>query len=135
MILKKVRCSGQVIAFFWLGAQKQQKGTADFSLFENVSKSSFCLLILDTIAATSAVGKVNFQEKNLISLLLELLTTYQFNPLIPPLPISSVFLLLYFLNSQSLLSLSYQFYVIYSPRSYLLILFQVFFHPLYFFSN
>lgn len=126
MILNKVWSSNQVVLFFWVGTQEQQKGTADFSLVENALMSSFCLLILDTIASTSLFGKLNFQEKSLISLLLELRTTYWFNPLILPLPISLVFLLLYFLNSHSLFPFQYQFFIICSPRSYLLILFQDF---------
>lgn len=126
MILNKVWSSNQVVLFFWVGTQEQQKGTADFSLVENALMSSFCLLILDTIASTSLFGKLNFQEKSLISLLLELRTTYWFNPLILPLPISLVFLLLYFLNSHSLFPFYYQFFIICSPRSYLLILFQDF---------
>lgn len=126
MILNKVWSSNQVVLFFWVGTQEQQKGTVDFSLVENALMSSFCLLILDTIASTSLFGKLNFQEKSLISLLLELCTTYWFNPLILPLPISSVFLLLYFLNSHSLFPFYYQFFIICSPRSYLLILFQDF---------
>ena len=126
MILNKVWSSNQVVLFFWVGTQEQQKGTADFSLVENALMSSFCLLILDTIASTSLFGKLNFQEKSLISLLLELRTTYWFNPLILPLPISLVFLLLYFFNSHSLFPFYYQFFIICSPRSYLLILFQDF---------
>lgn len=126
MILNKVWSSNQVVLFFWVGTQEQQKGTADFSLVENALMSSFCLLILDTTASTSLFGKLNFQEKSLISLLLELRTTYWFNPLILPLPISLVFLLLYFLNSHSLFPFYYQFFIICSPRSYLLILFQDF---------
>lgn len=126
MILNKVWSSNQVVLFFWVGTQEQQKGTTDFSLVENALMSSFCLLILDTIASTSLFGKLNFQEKSLISLLLELRTTYWFNPLILPLPISLVFLLLYFLNSHSLFPFYYQFFIICSPRSYLLILFQDF---------